>query len=995
MVREIATLLLFVSQLTNSISQIYDFQFINNKNGLPQSQAYAICFDNKQHAWIGTQGGGIAIYDGIDIKYITQEEGLLSNRVYDLKLIDDKIFAACKGGVSVIDSEDLSLSNSYRFINADELAQSITYYKNQVFLGSNKGLYILTDSLVNQLPFSGQTIYSFFKENNGELWVCSNKGISQFNNPINKINRARGLKNEEVTSVVEYQNEWLIGTYGGGVWKYNKSSKIKRLDTDNDLRDAIILKMVVQNDKIWIATMNNGLYFYDFKVNRLTQFTVSEGLSNNNVHELNIDVWGNLWIGTSGGGVSIFNNSPFVTYNKSNGLSSNYIYAVLKDQLGNLWVGTQGLGVQKINDTLSIFFDEERGFKATKTKAIFEDSNGTIWLGTEGEGLGKVINNITSGDSVMMYKQSNGLYDSWIRCFTENARRKTMYIGTSKGIYYTSIINRGTELNRFRKLKNDLSSTRVNDLAWNGDVNVLLFASDKGVGFVKKNKVTYFEPNGEFRNVAFKDSLIWFGSTDKGVLEVKYVNDSVYKSKWLSKSKILASNNIYQLIEDFPDLWIGTEKGLTQYNIIDKTTRQYGYDEGFEGVETNVNAAFKDKDAQLWFGTTDGLFLYSKGKSYDSLQGLPPVFSFEDIQVFYQSILETEYVDSFLNAGLLEFKHTDNHLGFSIKAHHFTYQNKIKYRWKLDGIDKGWSRPSKNNSATFSNLEPGDYTLFVQASIDNEWDVKPIVFEFKIMTPFWQQNWFILSYILLGLIILAFLIYNFIKRQQNKNKALIEKIELEKSVLELEQKALRLQMNPHFIFNVLNSIHHLIILNDSAKARYALSKFSKLMRMVLENSRNKLVSIDDELDTIQNYVQLEKLTGQIDFDFKATIDPLLDSNELILPPLMVQPFIENAIIHGLKKINRKGIITVDFKLESENYVTCTIEDNGNGRLAAESQKAQKDQYHKSTALQVTQERLANLNNSAKTDEKDFEIIDLKDDDGNALGTKVIIKVKLP
>ena len=170
-------------------------------------------------------------------------------------------------------------------------------------------------------------------------------------------------------------------------------------------------------------------------------------------------------------------------------------------------------------------------------------------------------------------------------------------------------------------------------------------------------------------------------------------------------------------------------------------------------------------------------------------------------------------------------------------------------------------------------------------------------------------------------------------------------------------------------------------------------KFSKLMRQVLENSRDKLVSIDDELETIQNYVQLERLTGHIDFDFKVSIDPLIDSNEPVLPPLMVQPFIENAIIHGLKNIQHKGAISVDFSLESEHYLVCTIEDNGNGRAKAETQKAQKAQYHKSTALQVTQERLANLNNTF-SERKDFEIIDLKDGKGNPTGTRVVIRIKL-
>jgi len=191
---------------------------------------------------------------------------------------------------------------------------------------------------------------------------------------------------------------------------------------------------------------------------------------------------------------------------------------------------------------------------------------------------------------------------------------------------------------------------------------------------------------------------------------------------------------------------------------------------------------------------------------------------------------------------------------------------------------------------------------------------------------------------------------------------------------------------------VFNYIHKLIIVNDSYKARYALSKFSKLMRQVVENSRDKLVAVEYEVELIQNYVDLEKLTCQIEFVVELTVGDEVDTDEQIVPPLMLQPFIENAIIHGFKNISNKGLIKVGFNLIDDDYLLCAIEDNGSGRFAAANQKAQKAQYHKSTALQVTQERLAKLNNLG--DEKDFEIIDLEDKDGNAAGTRVVIKIHL-
>ena len=227
-------------------------------------------------------------------------------------------------------------------------------------------------------------------------------------------------------------------------------------------------------------------------------------------------------------------------------------------------------------------------------------------------------------------------------------------------------------------------------------------------------------------------------------------------------------------------------------------------------------------------------------------------------------------------------------------------------------------------------------------------------------------------------------------RIKRKNKRLRQKFEMEKNLIELEQKALRLQMNPHFIFNVLNSIHNLIILNDPDKARYALSKFSKLMRRVLENSREKLISIDNEIETLENYVQLEKLTSNHDVIISFDVDEKIDSSEEILPPLMIQPFVENAIIHGLKQLDKTGEIKVSFKLLEEHILECSIQDNGRGRENAAMINAQKENYHKSTALKVTQERLANLNQ--KTTFVPFEIIDLKDEKDEPCGTKVVIRL---
>ncbi len=983
--------LIFLLYCGTSWGQVYNFEYLNNQNGLPQSQAYTICFDSHQVAWIGTQGGGIAVYDGAKIAYFTKQDSLISNRIYTIKLIEDKIYIGCKGGLSIA-SESRTIIKNYHFKNPAIAIQDIIYYENKVWLATTGGLFFIEgDELVKDRQFTSDNIQSFFIEDSSKMWLCTTKGILQYTNPINKINKARGLKTDFVTKAIEYDSGWLIGTYGAGLKFYDKQSKINTPSAFSELRSMIILDLLSTEHDLWIATMNNGVFVYNNKTGKLENFRVDNGLSNDNVKCIVKDKWGNKWLGTSGGGVSIFNNSPFLKYNKSNGLNNNYIYSVLKDSKQNLWVGTQGLGVVRVNDTSTILFDEEYGFASVKTKVIFEDARQNIWLGTEGSGIG-LIPAQSLKDTVYLFKTKTALSNTWVKSFSEDKRRSRVYIATTGGIYSTGGYDRKGETIQFRKVKTDTVTGRINDIKWNSSYKRLYFASDKGVGFIKNNRVTYLESGNAFRTIIDFDSMIWCGGVDVGLLGIRFMdNDSTSKS-WINQSNGLNSNNIYQLTPDFPFLWVGTEKGLTQLNLNTVNFHHYGYDDGFEGVETNINASYKDRAGNLWFGTTNGLFVYNNANVIDTSQYQAPFFCFDDVQLFYQSILETDYKDAFLNNDTIILPYSSNHIGFKMNAIHYTYQNRVRYRWRLAGAEEEWGPPLENDLATYSNLNPGEYTFMVKASIDDSWNMSPLKFSFKIEAPYWERTWFKSAYISAISLIVLSIFFFFYRRNKKRNAEIIEKIEIEKSILELEQKALRLQMNPHFIFNVLNSIHNLIILNDSGKARYALSKFSKLMRQVLENSREKMISIDDEIDTIRNYIQLERLTTNMQFELEVSTDDKIDTNEAILPPLMIQPFIENSIIHGFKNIRHEGLIKLNFYLEGEEQLVCEIEDNGVGRVEARQNLAQKENYHKSTALQVTQERLANLNSNHS--KPAFEIIDLTDTNGNSSGTKVVIRIDI-
>lgn len=988
-------------------AQAYSFQHISMEKGLPQSQAFAIAFDQRQYAWIGTQGGGLCRYDGSEFVSYTRADSLISNRIFSLKIIGNEIWIGQRGGVTVFTDEGEFIRN-YRLMPDSRQVNEIIQFENKIILATDLGPMelkgeVFTPSAEN-VTIAGTTVNSFFVDGKNDLWLCTNSGLLNYKDPFKKQTNAKGLSKNQVTCAIRVDSLWIIGTFAGGLNFYVEGeNEIKQYETLAELNDEIILSLhYAQAGELWIGTMNSGVFVYSVQSGALKNYQASNGLANNHVRTIVSDYWENIWIGTSGGGISVYQSSPFIEYNTLSGLNGNYVYAVLNDNRNNLWIGTEGTGVLRINDTSSVIFDEEYGFFSSKVKSIFQDDVGDIWFGTEGDGLG-IFSQYDGKDTIYTFAQQGGIGTNWIKCFSQDPVTGVIYIGTyGSGVYqvrkdwqFPLVLKAKRYKPEGAEIPDDISDLNfINGRLW--------FTSRDGVyGYVQGEKVTLNEKTGmNYRSVVGHENMVWIATADNGVLRVVIEEDGMVEKDWVTASTYISSNSVYQLILADKNLWIGTEKGLDRVeldsNWIVQSSEHFGFEEGFEGIETNINAVHKDHDGNLWFGTVNGLYAY-KGGEVNYASRKPPFLSFTDFNLFYESIEQTEFADFYHQGEMIKYlilPYNMNNVGFSFKAIHYTYGKKIRYRWKLEGAEDNWSPSTTLTTANYSNLAPGNYTFRVMASFDDEvWqDIPEISLSFSVDTPYWDKWWFKAGYYGLIVIVVALIVLVIVQRSRRKHRDLAEKFQLEKNLLELEQKALRLQMNPHFIFNVLTSIHNLIILNETDKARYALSKFSKLMRRVLENSREKFISIDDEIETLENYVQLEKLTGNLDIDFNIEVDENLDAAEEILPPLLLQPFVENAIIHGLKELDRPGKIIVSFVLEHDHLLRCTVEDNGRGRDSAGEIVAQKEQYHKSTALNVTQERLASLNKTSQF--KPFEIIDLVDEQNVASGTRIVIRIEI-
>jgi LytS/YehU family sensor histidine kinase len=246
-----------------------------------------------------------------------------------------------------------------------------------------------------------------------------------------------------------------------------------------------------------------------------------------------------------------------------------------------------------------------------------------------------------------------------------------------------------------------------------------------------------------------------------------------------------------------------------------------------------------------------------------------------------------------------------------------------------------------------------------------------------------QRNYYLIGGAFLLLIVFGVISSIFYKRKRDKEQLTVD---FKKQLAQAETKALRAQMNPHFIFNSLNSINSFVMDQKHEIASDYLIKFSKLIRLILDNSRSETISIEKELETLRLYVLLESARFDNKFKCVYNIAENVNTDSVMIPPMLLQPFVENAIWHGLMQKEGEGIITVEIKKENEEFLNISIMDNGIGREKAAELKS-KSATHKSHGLKVTSQRIEMMNKLNSTGAQ-VHIIDLKDENGNAAGTRV-------
>lgn len=994
--------LLFLLLSCTLSAQQYNFHNYSVKDGIAQSQVYCMLQDSRGYLWLGTRGGGLTRFDGLSFKTFTTKDGLANN--YILCLREDSqhnLWIGTDNGLSFYNglmfknySPEQSTSADMKEIDFDG--------EGHLWIASSEGLlkfdgrrFVNMSQLVNDhqhvintvLVLNPQTI--LYANANG-LFNLHKNGTA-YTYTLNKQYPQINCIRKDRTGTI-----WL-GTYGTGVFT-GDGEQFTQLKSNATLQSSIVWNINFdKKNHAWISTLTNGVIGYDLQNDTYNFLTEQEGLSNNHVRCMLQDHSGNFWFGTSGGGVSNYFGKMFTHYDKGNGLGGNFVYSIFKDSKNRTWIGTADKGLTVLDHSGFSTINASKGFADVKVKAIGEDNFGNLYFGTDGFGLyiyhDSLFENIGKLQSQYIksiVKDHDGIM--WVAA-AGNGIYKIEPTKSSKGNNLViSNLNEGSGLlqNRITVLHCD-KRNRI----WYGTENA-------GVGCIGSADAINSKdgmPSDAIRSFA-EDSLgvLWVGTAGDGIAALP-----IYDEKMVVENSFrdqLTSNNIYLMAFDAKsNLLVGSESGI-DYVVFNKErsiseVKHYSKGDGFTGIETCQNAVCDNGDGTFWFGTINGLTKYNPSNLVKNENEAITVIN--DVRLYYISLIKTKFkkfVGDWNAVQYLELPYNQNHLSFDFMGINFSNPDAVRYKWKLEGFDEEWSPVSSQRTVTYSNIPSGHFIFKVMSCNENGvWNKIPATLKIYVRKPFWFEWWFIIAgsaAFVAGVWIVFKQRERSIKQKASEQQ---QKLILEKELIELEHKALRLQMNPHFIFNALNSIQSQIGTDNEQNARYYLAKFSKLMRQILDNSRSSTISLQDEIRMLENYLLVEKFCNSDTFDYKIELQEGLETDYIKIPPMILQPFVENAIKHGMKYLQSKqGFILVKFK-EAAHHLVCTVTDNGVGRRKSEElNKQSREAFHKSTALAVTEERLNLLHEGSVAGH--IVITDLYDDTGNASGTKVEVRIPI-
>lgn len=847
-------------------------------------------------------------------------------------------------------------------------------------------------------------------------------------------------------------NFW-IGMWGGqGLYKFDRQTKTFQTDVyvtfDIPYRNELVEIVRLNNNLFFVPISSNRLYKYSLTDEKFAYFDVFQNEESNQhitkLFNLNILRNTNLVI-ASNLGIHLLNSNGtnLKTYQLPNILSltvssdSSRIFVLTQNSLKVLDGNLNVIASNPITSSLGAV----NGLYADTADRLYILSHSSLWFindqkkvvkvceGTWGQiGVFKHNGLVYYFNKSNIFSLNNGSVNSTFSFFdkidTPNFSIERVVPGnnslvlcfTNAGVYRINFVKNSVEAVDLSRLK-AYSQSNINAALCISD-NQLVLSLDRDVfkyDIVEGNYVKLNELDGKALSshlitqiVGEKNGVLWAGTSDEGLNRLSPNRDTINNFRVSSAVNAIAGNDISALMFDndsnlwigtdngvsiydrrsksmktldvswpsskvksiaqdvYGYLWIGTEKGLVRYNSNDKTYSVYGEADGLISNSFS-NAAISRSDSTLAFGTSNGLV---------QINPLDFFATDDDIPVHITSVnVMGRRVKSLFNSNdIIELRYDDSYFSIGVSPLNFSYPLQSKFFYKLEGLDNSW-REFDGNKVFFSKLKAGRYKFYVSSKPNtNVQNLLTIV----VRPPFWQRWWFKMILILtfLGVVVGYLASY-------------IHQLKIKQQSSEFEQKLLLSQMNPHFIFNSLSAIQNYMFANRPIEAGNYLSDFSRLMRLILENSRSKEILLSKELQSLRFYLELQKLRFSEKFDYEISVSDDIAEDLVYITPMLIQPFIENSIEHGIQHKNGKGFISLDLRIE-DSYVVFEIVDDGVGFEKSKEINRNRREFHQSQSTQITQERIELLSKQ-KRGKAIVQIID-RDATEGVSGTRVVVRI---
>lgn len=986
----IALLLFFGAHGANA--QQHAFSQFSTKDGLAQSQVRAIEQDAQGYIWFGTLGGA-SRFDGREFVNYALSDGLPDPQVS--AMVRDEsgtLFLGCGNTLVRSPAQGLTVEG---LPSASLGTRILALAKNDhgvLFIGTDGGGVFLRDSTGTR-PLTGypadtaSNVRALLALSDGRLLVGLRNGLLLWEKGSCRSVQVGDAEPKAINALAESRDgTWWVGTVIDGLYGIHKDGKQTEYDEENGLlRNNVRCLLVDDRDRLWIGTkfgvnlMENG---------RLRLFTVHQGMPSDNISCAFQDAEGNVWFGTDGSGVLKYAGDRFVTFTVKDGLCSDLVMNITADAKGDLWLGTYDNGICRMDGMAMVSTLD--GLPNNTIWCGLRDRNGVLWFGTA-NGVVQLVDGI-----VRTVPPAVALADQPVLSLSE-APDGSIWCGLREGLAIISpngqldLIPAGAKgpgrsiRNMIRDRKGDLWLATEQGLVRYSGNTFTRFTKDQGLG---DNTVLCLLHDAQER--------LWVGTANG----ITCMANGVLHSFKLAPD--FGSNYIDLLMADgLGRIWAGTNNGLFVMHPDsllrgDGSPEHITLNDGLRSLEFNLNAGFLDPRGRLMMGSAGGLVFHDL-KRYPVVPPVPrPLTRITGIRSFLQptdwSTQSTGTDARGLPTGL-QLAYRRNHLTFDYVGISLSEPDQVRYRYRLNGFDQDWLPPTDARFASYSNLAQGTYLFEVMSSVHSgEWST-PTSFTFVITPPFWLRWWFFLACaIALSASVYGVFHYRAMVRQRHERT---RQLMLRSRMLQLEQQALNANMNRHFVFNALNSIQYHINKQDKATASRYLTSFAKLIRKNLDASQNDTTTLAEELERLELYLVLEHMRFKDKFDYTITIEPGVDIAQARLPAMMLQPYVENSIWHGILPKNGTGRVKIIVRPAPHNRVQVYIQDDGIGMENSLKAKDGVSGDHISRGIEITKGRADVLRKLELTDIRIAGPEDRLDPaTGRSMGTQVSIELPL-